>query len=137
MGILAAIMARFAVLPALLGAIPSLLAGALRFFATPLGQIVAVGLIGVGMFIWGDLHRARTDAAWYRAEVARTQQHQIERDATAKAEAQRDASARLTVLEKLSGELQQKVTAYEAELAKAGGNVCRLDSRDIDRLRKL
>lgn len=137
MGILAAIMARFTVLPGLLMAVPAALSGIVRFFATPVGQIVAVGLIGVGMFIWGDLHRARTDAAWYRAEVARTQQHQIERDAQAKAEAAKDATARLAGLEKLSAELQQKVTSYETELAKAGGNVCRLDSRDIDRLRKL
>lgn len=128
-------MARFAVLPGLLMGIPSLLAGLVRFFTTPIGQIVAVGLIGLGMFVWGDLHRARTDAAWYRAEVARTQQHQQERDAAAKAEAQRDATARIANLEKLSAELQGKVNEYEKTLSTS--NACSLTPADVLRLRKL
>lgn len=135
MGFLAAIMARFTVLPGLLMGLPSILAGLVRFFATPIGQIVAVGLIGVGMFVWGDLHRARTDAAWYRAEVARTQQHQIERDAAAKAEATRDVTVRVVTLEKLSGELQKKVDEYEKTLSTT--NACSLTPADVLRLRKL
>lgn len=135
MGILAAIMARFAVLPGLLMALPAALSGIVRFFATPVGQIVAVGLIGVGMFVWGDLHRARTDAAWYRAEVARTQQHQQERDAQAKAEATRDVTARLMTIEKLNAELQGKVNEYEKTLSTS--NACSLSPADVLRLRKL
>lgn len=135
--IIAAIMARFAVLPGLLMAVPAALSGIVRFFVTPVGQIVAVGLIGAGMFVWGDLHRARTDAAAYRAEVERSQQMQHQRDATAKAEATRDVTARIMTLEKLSGELQQQVAAYETELAKRGANSCALTPDDIGRLRKL
>lgn len=137
MGFLSAFLARFAVLPGLLMGLPSIIAGALSFLSTPIGQIAAVALVAVTAFVWGDLHRARLDSAWHLAEVEKSQQRQHERDAEIKQAVARDVATRIAGLEKSSTELQQKVADYEKELAKAGGDVCRLNDRDVLRLRKL
>lgn len=138
MAFLTALMARFAVLPALLGGVPSILAGLVRFLSTPLGQVVAAVAIAGGMFVWGDLHRARVDAAWHHAEVLRlteaSQHRQQERDAEAKAEATRDVTARLRTIEKLNVDLQGKVNEYEKTLSVS--NACALTPADVLKLRK-
>ncbi len=111
------------------------------FFSTKIGQIILVCLLGVGLFIAGDVHRYRADKVKFDRQTARmiaeAEEARAARDLEAKIAADKDASERMAEVAKLKIQLEGKLNAYEKELATRADRMCKLKRADIRRLRKL
>jgi type VI protein secretion system component VasK len=120
------------------GQIGTVVSALLNFFASPVGKWVAIALLGLGLYVAGDLHRLRLDrAAWVAREQAAEEARQA-RDAQIKKQVAADADERIARIQRESDELKAKVNAYEAELAKRSKNpACVLTPDDVRRLRHL
>lgn len=92
------------------------------FASTPFGQVLCFALLAAAVFVAGDWRGAAREREACRLEkiamVDEGKRLAKERDDKIRSEAKVDADQRLSALQKIKGELEQKVSAYETELAK-------------------
>lgn len=108
---------------------------AVAFFSTTLGRYVAAALIGLALFVAGDVRRGHQDSARYAAMVASSEAKAKERDARIAKSISDDADVRIASIQSAAAQMQEKIDAYEKALANSA--VCRLLPSDIGKLRNL
>lgn len=106
--------------------------GCVKFFSTPIGQILGAVAICALCFLAGDMRRARHDAREWDAKVAASEAAAIQRDAAIKGEVAADANARIAKLGTEKSELENKVATYAKKLE---ASTCHWDSGALKRLR--
>lgn len=119
----------------------SLASSVAAFFSTSFGKWVGIALIGVGLYLFGDVHRGRLDAAQYEAKwqaAARlAEAERAARDETIRRAVSADADQRIAAIQRESEQLQVKVAEYEQALATSNAVACRVSPDDVRRLRDL
>jgi hypothetical protein len=126
----------------LFAAVANVFAAIVGFFSTTFGRWVGVALIGLALFVAGDVHRYRADKIKHAAEIARmvrdAEMREQLRDSAIKAAVDKEVSDRVAAIEALNASLQEKVAAYDKTLASAAAiRACRLSRDDVKRLRQL
>jgi len=106
---------------------------AYSFFTSPIGRALGMVALAGLLFLAGDIHRARKDAAAWRAKIEAAEQARVERDATIKAQVSKDANARMAVLAREKSDLENKVADYAKKLD--ANSACRVTRSDLKRLR--
>jgi len=119
----------------------SVFSAVVTFFSTPFGRWVGIALIGAGLYLVGDVHRAVLDRAKYRAEltaaVKQADEARAARDAEIKQQITADAEQRIAAIARETEQLQSKVADYERTLSTANAGACRATDDDARRLREL
>lgn len=119
----------------------SVASSVVAFFSTTFGRWVGVALIGLALFMWGDLRATHRERAACKAEIAalvaegKKLAENRDRDIAAAVKAAVDKA--IADLKKLNDDLERKVAEYEAELAKRPNPGCRVTPDDLRRLRGL
>lgn len=119
----------------------SLASSVAAFFSTPVGKWVGIALIGVGLFLFGDVHRGRLDAARYNAKwseaVRQADSARSARDEAIRKAVSADADQRIAAIARESSQLQDKVAEYERALSASNAARCVVSPDDARRLRDL
>lgn len=117
----------------------NVLAAVIQFFSTTLGRYVLIGLVGLGLYVAGGMHRAKSLKAQHRVEIARmladAEAKRKARDEEVAREVKADADERLASLAKMTKELQAELEKERAKIGKVG-DVCRISPTRAKRLRK-
>jgi hypothetical protein len=111
------------------------------FLSSPVGKWVGLALIGAGLYIIGDIHRGRLDAARYEAKwqaaVRQAEAARTTRDEAIQREVSVVADKRIAAIQRESELFQTKVTEYEQALSTSNAVACRVSPDDARRLRGL
>jgi hypothetical protein len=112
-------------------------ASAAKFFSTPLGKLVAVGLVGLTLFVAGDWHRARVDRVEWAARIRASRDEAAARDAEIQRQAAAEAAASIKTIKDEAERLKNQVADYETYIKAHGGDACRATPGAARRLRGL
>ena len=119
----------------------SLSAAVVNFFATPFGRWVGIALIGAGLYVVGDVHRAVIDRGKYQARwaaaVEAADRLRARRDEEIRRHVTADAERRVAEIARESEQLQTRVADYEQALSTSNVVACRATDDDARRLRGL
>lgn len=102
--------------------------GAIKFFTTPLGQLVAVALLIAGAWVAGDIHGHRKEHAKCVASQHAADAAAKARDAAQTEIAGEDDAARLKRLEDQRLKDKETIDAYEKIIANSKSAACILDA---------
>lgn len=123
-------------LPYLLQA-KGILSSVIRFFSTPVGQVVAVILLVLVAGMYGKhLGKAEVRAAWKAANIAADLEKK-KFEAKIQSRVDEIESVKNAALEKQQTEFLKKLADYEAELKKRPDARCTAGSDDVKRMRDL
>jgi hypothetical protein len=119
----------------------SVFSAAVSFLSSRFGTWIGVALIGAGLYVVGDVHRAALDRARYRAEwaaaVNQAEAARVARDAAIQRDVAADADRRIGEIQRESEQLQAKVADYDKVLSTSNAVACRATADDARRLRQL
>lgn len=122
---------------AIVSAITAVFQALVAFFSTTFGKYVGLALIGLGLFVAGDIRRGHQDKAGYAALVASSEARAQERDAAIAKSVSADADARIAAIQASAAQLETQVADYDRILKSRQTGACALTADDLRRLRGL